>query len=150
MDIDDVITVVNNDVAASFCLSKGGWEGWLQCELWRHLTITKNEVAEREFPYPIGGAARCDLVTSRNGTALWVEIKAFGIFREGDETLFLDSIGVDVQKLSRKPAGALGLSIVVVPAAIGEAFHVALATRRWVNFERRDCDYASVYSLQVA
>lgn len=104
MNIEDVLAVVNTEAAVSLCLSKGGWEGWLQCELWRYLTIEKNESPEREVAYP-DSRNRCDLVASDDGTPLWVEIKAFGIFRTGDEDLFLDSIGLDIQKLSGKPPG---------------------------------------------
>lgn len=41
MDLDDVVTVVNNERVAALCLSKGGWEGWLQAELWYYLSIEK-------------------------------------------------------------------------------------------------------------
>lgn len=146
MDINDVLSVVNNEAAGSLCLSKGGWEGWLQCELWRYLTISKNESAEREVAYP-GSRDRCDLVVSFNGTPLWVEIKAFGIFREGDADRFLDSIGIDITKLANKPHGTNGLALVVVPKAIGDAFNQALKSRKWLGFERTDSKYAYVYHM---
>lgn len=146
MDINDVLTVVNSEAASSLCLSKGGWEGWLQCELWRYLTINKSESAEREVPYP-GSKNRCDLVAVSHGAPLWVEIKAFGIFREGDADRFLDSIGIDIMKLANKPHGANGLALVVVPKAIGDAFSEALRSRKWLGFERTDSAYASIYHM---
>jgi hypothetical protein len=146
MDINDVLTVVRSEAAVSLCLSKGGWEGWLQCELWRYLTIDKNESPEREVAYP-GGGERCDLVVSYNGAPLWVEIKCFGIFREGDANRFLDSIAKDIWKLDRKPAGAGGLALVVVPRAIGDAFNEALKSRNWLGFGRTDSEYALVYHM---
>ncbi len=146
MNLDDIMLVVDSETAGALCLSKGGWEGWLQCELWRHLTVTRNEVVEREIGYP-GGRERCDLLASYEGTPLWVEIKAFGIFREGDADRFLDSIGLDVMKLDRKPAATRGISVVVVPKAIGDAFHNALRSRRWLGYERKDGTYAAVYHM---
>jgi len=147
MDINDVLAVVDSDAAGSLCLSKGGWEGWLQCELWRYLTLGKDEVVERELAYP-GSRDRCDLVISSSAAPpLWVEIKAFGIFREGDADRFLDSIGLDMMKLEFKPHGARGLALVVVPTAIGDALHAALQARKWFGFERTNSKYASVYHL---
>jgi hypothetical protein len=146
MDIRDVLEVVNSEAASSLCLSKGGWEGWLQCELWRYLTIIKSESVERELAYP-GTRERCDLVVSFNGVPMWIEIKAFGIFREGDANRFLDSIGMDIMKLAKKPHGANGLALVVVPKAIGDAFNEALRSRKWLGFECTDSKYAFVYHM---
>lgn len=150
MDMKDVMAVVNTDAAASLALSKGGWEGWVQCELWRHLTL-KGETAERELPYPRPyHNMRCDLVTTApDHTPLWAEIKAFGIFREGDETRFLDGIAVDVQKLGDKPHGAIGLSLVMVPRAIEDTFRKALADRGWTNFKVEEGEYVSVFHMTV-
>ncbi|WP_233874624.1 hypothetical protein [Paraburkholderia adhaesiva] len=148
MDINDVIAVVDSEAAASLCLSKGGWEGWLQCELWSYLTTTRNESPEREVAYP-GRAERCDLVVMVNGVTTWVEIKAYGIFREGDTNRFLDSIGLDIMKLNQKPAGTQGLSLVVVQSAIRESFQAALQSRHWNGFNRTDAPSGrvSVYHM---
>jgi hypothetical protein len=146
MDINDVMAVVNRETAVTLCLSKGGWEGWLQCELWRYLTIDKNESAEREVAYP-GGRGRCDLVVSHDRAPLWVEIKCFGIFRDGDANRFMDSIAKDIWKLDRKPAGASGLALVVVPRAIGDAFNEALKARNWLGFQRMVSEHAFVYYM---
>ncbi len=146
MNLNDVIAVVNTEAAASLCLSKGGWEGWLQCELWRHLSINQRETVEREVAYP-GTRARCDLLASDNGVPLWVEIKCYGAFREGDADAFLDGIAADVGKLDGRPHGTRGLSLVVVPKAIGDSFGQALQARRWLGFQRTDAMYASVYHL---
>jgi hypothetical protein len=146
MDINDVLAVVNNERATSLGLSKGGWEGWLQCELWRHLTL-KGESAEREFPYP-GSAQRSDLVVNVNGQLpLWVEIKAFGVFREGDADRFLDGIGLDVMKLGARPDGTDGLMLVVVPKAIGDALTTAFVARQWHGFTRTDAAYLAIYHM---
>ncbi len=146
MNLNDVLAVVNTEAAASLCLSKGGWEGWLQCELWRHLSINQRESAEREVAYP-GTRARCDLVASDNGVPLWVEMKCYGIFRQGDEDAFLDGIAADVGKLETRPPGTHGLALVVVPKAIGDLFSQALQARRWLGFQRTDAAYASVYHM---
>lgn len=146
MNLNDVLAVVNTEAAASFCLSKGGWEGWLQCELWRYLSINQRETVEREVAYP-GSRARCDLVANDNGVPLWVEIKCYGAFREGDGDAFLDGIGADVGKLDGRPHGTHGLALVVVPKAIGDSFSQALQARRWLGFQRTDATYASVYHM---
>jgi hypothetical protein len=149
MEIGNVQRVVDNEVAGALCLSKGGWEGWLQCELWRHLAIVQGVAAEREVPYP-AGRERCDLVIQSPGSpAEWVEIKAFGVFREGDVDRFLDSIALDLMKLSGKPFGSIGCSLVVVPAAIGQAFAEALNSRRWVGYAQAHFRYASLYHMEI-
>jgi len=147
MDINDVLAVINNEAAVSLGLSKGGWEGWLQCELWRYLTY-QNRSAERELPYP-KGKARCDLVVNDTGQPpLWVEIKAFGHFREGDADRFLDGIALDVQKLPGRPPGTSGLMLVVIPKAISESFSSALASRKWLGFVATDAQFLTVYHME--
>ncbi len=148
MDLDDVMTVVNRESAAALSLSKGGWEGWIQCELWGYLSLVKNETVEREVPYPNSGQ-RCDLVVGSSPPQLWVEIKAFGIFREGDADRFLDSIAQDVYKLDNKPIGSSGLVLVIVPKGIGAAFGQALFRRGWRGFVNRDGEYVTVYYMQI-
>ncbi|MGS0894636.1 hypothetical protein ACVBGC_19200 [Burkholderia stagnalis] len=148
MDINDVLAVVNTEAAAALCLSKGGWEGWMQCELWRYLSINRQEAVEREVAYP-GGRERCDLVASAGGVPLWVEIKCYGIFREGDGDRFLDAIAKDLSKLDMKPPGARGLALVVVPKAIADSFDGALRARRWLGFQTTESLYARVYHLTI-
>ncbi|TAN06837.1 MAG: hypothetical protein EPN36_03655 [Rhodanobacteraceae bacterium] len=148
MEMQDILDVVNTAAAASLSLSKGGWEGWVQCELWRHL-VDKGESAEREAPYPVPYSnLRCDLVADADGTPLWVEIKAFGVFRHGDEVRFLDSVSTDVMKLGSKPEGAIGLAVVIVPNAIADSFRRALSDRGWHGFKVQEAEYVSVFHLQ--
>jgi len=90
---------------------------------------------EREVPYPDGGGARCDLVVSarpdREEPALWIELKAFGAFREGDEHAFLDLVALDLQKLDQTPSKARAVLLFVVPKAIGVELREALQDRGW-------------------
>ena len=74
INVQDVMHVADSERAARYSLSKGGWEGWLQCELWGYLGIDKspNLEVEREVRYP-NTNYYCDLVV---GGEIWVEIKA--------------------------------------------------------------------------
>lgn len=146
MDINDVLAVVNNEAAMTLALSKGGWEGWLQCELWRYLTH-KGESAERELAYP-GKSTRCDLFVQANGQPpLWAEIKAFGSFRDGDVARFLDSIAQDIAKLDDKPQGSAALALVVVPATLGDNFANMLRQRGWLGFNQATTPYLTIYHM---
>lgn len=149
MKMQDLIDVVNTPAATSLALSKGGWEGWVQCELWRHL-VDKGENVEREAPYPLPYSnMRCDLIAATgDGTPLWVEIKAFGIFRQGDEVRFLDSVSNDVLKLDRKPNDAIGLAVVIVPKTIEDSFRRALSDRGWHGFKVEEAEYVAVFYLE--
>lgn len=145
MNLQDLFAVVNTEHAAALSLSKGGWEGWLQAELWYYLNITKQppESTEREVQYP-RTQTYCDLVTSNNQ---WVEIKAFGIFREGDYQRFMDSIANDVMKMDRRPRGATGLVLVIVPIAIGDELKREFERRGWNGFTRVNAEYVSVFHM---
>lgn len=146
MDLNDLLAVVNTEHAAALSLSKGGWEGWLQAELWYYLNITKTptESTEREVKFP-QTQTYCDLMTSTNQ---WVEIKAFGIFREGDENRFMDGIALDVMKMDKRPNGATGLVWVVVPRAIGDELVRAFKDRGWNGFERTNAEYVSIFQMR--
>lgn len=147
MDLNDVLTIVNRPDAVNLCLSKGGWEGWLQCELWRYLTFVRDESVEREIAYP-NTSNRCDLVVSPSRSVqMWVEIKAYGLFRQGDENNFLDSIAADLYKLDNyKPKNTSGLMLVVVPAAIAASFNVAIS--RWAGVSISQGQYVSIFYWQ--
>ena len=147
--MNDVIAVVNSEHVATLSLSKGGWEGWLQCELWHYLSVEKKQSVEREVPYPTNSQQYCDLVIGGSAPQLWVELKAFGIFREGDENRFLDGIAVDVDKLHLKPAGSKGLALVVVPKGIGESFKAAILSRRLSGFQEQEETYVSLYYMDI-
>ncbi|WP_444931173.1 hypothetical protein ACJJIF_05150 [Microbulbifer sp. SSSA002] len=145
MDLGDVVAVVNRERVGVLCLSQGGWEGWLQCEIWAYLNAEKNpaESVEREVRYP-GADMYCDLVANGN---LWIELKAFGAFREGDEKRFMDSIAKDVWKIDQRPEGTKGLVLVVVPKAIGEDLVKGFYERGWTGFNRQDEEYVSLFYL---
>lgn len=114
--------IVDGEEASTLSLSKGGWEGWLQCELWLWLT-DEGVTVEREVPYP-EDAGRCDLVVEERH---WVELKAFGIFREKDERAFVESFLEDICKLESRPSGTSGLALLVVLHALNGAL---IATKR--------------------
>ena len=46
--LDAIDAVLNSEKASAIALSKGGWEGWLQCELWYELSIEQTTEVERE------------------------------------------------------------------------------------------------------
>ena len=33
--LEVAMSSVDSEMGGALCLSKGGWEGWLQCEMWR-------------------------------------------------------------------------------------------------------------------
>lgn len=98
------------------------------------------ESVEREVRYP--GTEYCDLVVGDN---LWVELKAFGIFREGGENRFMDGVARDVHKMNDKPNGTNGLVLVVVPKAIGTDLRDEFRNRGWTGFIQRDAKYVSLF-----
>jgi hypothetical protein len=138
-----LLTIVNGPKAGELSLSKGGWEGWLQCELWA--ALNSNKIAnEREVSFP-GTRKRCDLVVKQ---ILWIELKAYGIFREGDANEFLDAVAADVDKLiNERPKRTLGLLIVVVPNAIAESFSQAINERKWKGFTQKSYTYVTIYDM---
>lgn len=152
MDVDDIITVMDalNEKASALSLSKGGFEGWLQAELWYHLNIEKEESAEREVKYP-NSLTYCDLVCVETTTkpAHWVEIKAYGIFRDGDEPRFLDSIAADVMKIYGKPDNASGSVYFVVPKAISDKIESFLKLRGWLGFNRTESLSSYIYWVDI-
>jgi hypothetical protein len=148
MNLQDIVAIVNSEKAAALCLSKGGWEGWLQAELWYRCMMAREGV-EREKPFPNNQGIRCDLVGTDAGLEVWLELKAFGVFREGDVQRFLDGIGLDVQKLAYKPGGTKGVSIFVVPIAIQDTINRALASRKWQGYACERCNYALIYHMVI-
>ncbi|MEM7758647.1 MAG: hypothetical protein AAF298_11045 [Cyanobacteria bacterium P01_A01_bin.40] len=148
MDIKDVFAVINTEKAGAMCLSKGGWEGWLQCELWWHLSIEKKLEVEREVSYP-GSSKRCDLVLRNSNPELWIELKAYGVFREGDADRFLNAIATDVLKIEDLPSTANGLVLVVLPNAIAESFHSAINRRGWHGFKSAQGKYATIFHMSL-
>ncbi|NEO15398.1 MULTISPECIES: hypothetical protein [unclassified Moorena] len=146
MDLQDVREVVNSEGVAALSLSKGGWEGWLQCQLWAYLSLTKKQTVEREVLYP-NSRQRCDLVVGFADPKLWVELKAFGIFRTGDEEEFLNSIAYDVLKLKNRPNGSTALVLVILPKVSSEWFETAIEQGRWNGFEKQEEKYVNLYYM---
>jgi hypothetical protein len=147
--IESVLTIMESEKASALSLSKGGWEGWLQCELWANLSLKKQFSVERELPYPKKNT-RCDLVIASLEAIVWIEIKAYGIFRDGDEAAFLDSVAQDVYKLSsEKPEGSKGLSLVVVPTSISDNLEKEFISRKWAGFKQHKSKYVHLFYLEV-
>ncbi|MGP9823794.1 hypothetical protein ACT048_04865 [Ectopseudomonas khazarica] len=144
MDINDILAVMNNQKAYDLSTSKGGYEGWLQAELWHHLSQIPNADVEREFPYPESDF-RCDLVDRGQ----WVELKAFGKFRAGDENAFLDGIARDVWKLFELPADVPAWVYVVVPIDVGDRLLEKLKERRWLGFNIHHAEFISVLYMDA-
>ena len=151
MDLNDVKQVVNTEKATALSLSKGGWEGWLQCELWSYLSLTKKTTVEREVLYPNSDPQiYCDLVVGATAPQLWVELKAFGFFRENDVNRFLDGVAQDVHKLThQKPAGSKGLVLVVVPKAIGTSFDTGITNRGLHGFQKEQESHVNLYYMNI-
>lgn len=143
--ITSIIYLVNTEQkAAALALSKGGWEGWLQCELWLHLVMNSITV-ERELAYP-GMRLRCDLVVGDSQPRIWTEIKAFGIFREDEQ--FIEVIRQDALKLNSVPVGDTALLVVVVPkTAVG---HVVQQLKTvWLGFRHEDAETVGIFYLST-
>ncbi|UKO98628.1 hypothetical protein [Nostoc sp. UHCC 0870] len=138
--------ILNLHIVDAICLSKGGWEGWLQCELWVRLSLARRMTVEREVPYADGGY--CDLVVQGN-PELWVELKAFGVFREGDIPRFLDSVALDVQKLGTITIEKKALMILVIPNRSYELVKQQIIQRGWLGFLERRATYASIFYMPV-
>jgi len=149
MNIEDVVAVMNNEKAAALCLSKGGFEGWLQAELWCYLT-NKGYSVERELKYP-NKDAYCDLVYTPAGAgqlSQWIEVKAYGIFRSGTEARFLDGVANDVMKIMcDRPGSTNGAVFLIVPNAIGDALNTLIEQRKWFGFKRHVYELTSIYHL---
>lgn len=147
LEIKDVIAVIGNDENVSMCLSKGGWEGWLQCELWKYLGNVKKITAEREMPYPYPNSRKkCDLCVGFDQNQ-WVEIKAFGQFREGDERKFIRNVEKDIDKMKLRPTGSKGLILTIVPASFSDNFRSLLA-RSNLPFQESNGGIIYIFSLR--
>ncbi len=150
MDISHVMKIVDTEAAATIALGKGGWEGWLQCELWKRLLLAGVPDVERELAYPAAqGRERCDLVDGSTQPAQWIEIKAWGHFRAGEGDKFLDAIAHDREKLGRRPPGTTGLMVVAIPNATSDDFEKAIAKRRWDGAQRHVGEFVTVYAATV-
>jgi hypothetical protein len=162
MRINDLLNVVaeimNQPVAQAICLSTGGWEGWLQCQLWYALTQRIHPVqADREVQYP-NAQQRCDLVVALNpnkpgqpaydigqNVEVWIEIKALGGNQVNNLDNFINGIRNDVLKLNNR--NVPGLSIVVVPKLFRDELEGAFNHNNWQGFIRRDIQNSSAYYL---
>ena len=91
-----VVCQARDEALNTLCLSKGGWEGWLQCQLYLDMRIPQQdwwwnpdgvsrEKMRREVAYPSGGE-RCDLVIGNLVQGeWWIEIKAYGSGRTASD-----------------------------------------------------------------
>ena len=122
--------VLSSRRAEALALSKGGWEGWIQCELWNAVNDAGTTV-ERERQYP-GFNLYCDLVCALDGRDYWIELKAYGIFQTKDAARFLDAYANDVMKLNSAPRDAGKLALLVVPENIGQQLAQTIK-QRWTG-----------------
>ncbi|MEQ9862643.1 hypothetical protein OI450_07060 [Pectobacterium cacticida] len=152
MDVNDIIYVLEaqDEKAAALSLSKGGFEGWVQAELWYYMNIVKGEPVAREVRYP-DSLTYCDLVCDATMTspAQWVEVKAYGIFRDGDEMRFLDGVSTDVMKIYGKPSDATGSVYLIVPKAISGKIEALIKRRGWNIFQRAESVYVYIYHADI-
>ncbi|MEO1641917.1 MAG: hypothetical protein AAFR74_01170 [Pseudomonadota bacterium] len=123
-----LVDTMASQKAQTLALSKGGWEGWLQCEMWAAVSQAGVSI-ERELQYPDSNTF-CDLVCQIDNNPTWIELKAFGIFQKSNSNKFLDSFAIDVGKLDRAPDGVSKLAILVVPKSIGDVL-IHLVSERW-------------------
>lgn len=129
---------LNNKQPTEISNSKGGWEGWLQAELWYDITFSENLVVGREVALP-GGGGRCDLVIE----ALWVELKCFSAFTYPNIEGFITACKEDAVKL-RDYAGGDGVAVSILPKYTGAQDFVgqALAEDGWAFGEN---DYLYIW-----
>lgn len=137
--------ILESREAQALALSKGGWEGWLQCELWNRVSDSGITI-ERELKYP-GFNTYCDLICSLDKRECWIELKAFGYLREVDINTFLDSFANDVLKLDAAPKGAAKLALLVIPRNIGEKATLKIYNR-WPAIQVFTLDVMDLFLLK--
>ena len=123
-----LLTILSSRRAQALSLSKGGWEGWLQCELWNAVGDAGTTI-ERERKYP-GYNQFCDLVCVLDLSEHWIEIKAFGQFQEAKARVFLDTFANDVLKLEGAPKDAQKIAALIVSNNIGGSL-IEMVKSRW-------------------
>lgn len=151
MNLETIITVLNAQAgkAAALSLSKGGFEGWLQAELWYLINTTIGESADREVAYSNGSV--CDLVcydVMRNGEKAnqWVELKALGEFREASVKGFIRDVIYDLSKIKYRPQNTFGSVYLVVPKGLVTAIHEILVLDGTADrFSVLESDYGYIY-----
>ncbi|MDU4841260.1 MAG: hypothetical protein E6X49_08935 [Leclercia adecarboxylata] len=152
MNVMDIIALMNANKEKNYalCLCKGGFEGWLQVELWYYLNILMGVSASREVAYPIGGGY-CDLVCDARGgyPAQWIEIKAFGAFRDGDERRVLESVGEDIVKIQRRPQGTAGAVYFLVPKAVAENVEAVIKEKQINYFQKKETAHSTIFYVEV-
>lgn len=135
-----LLEVLKTDRAKELFLSKGGWEGWLQCELWSKLNMDFCISTQREIKYDLLNYF-CDLVVD---DLWWVEIKAFGLFRGNDVNNFVGGVIRDVDKINHRPIGTYGVVFCIVAAASNEIFKDSLGDR-WPGHVVKYCGETVIY-----
>lgn len=141
--MDALLKVLNTERAKELFLSKGGWEGWLQCELWSRLNMDYRLSTEREIKYDLL-SYYCDLVIQEE---VWVELKAFGLFRENDLSNFVAGVIRDVDKINHRPLKTHGIVFCVVATASSEMFKESLCDG-WPGHIVKDNGETQIY-MQV-
>lgn len=146
--IDLVKIIVNYDQkAATLALSRGGWKDWFLCELWLQF-LYQNCSAERNFAYP-GNPSICDTVVARKNPSdglVWIEVQAFDVFMESQESRFIDMAQRDIEALQTlRPQTDLGLMIILVPISIGTQIHQFLSNPG-SGFTRTDMPTMAIYT----
>lgn len=137
--------VLSSPKAHALALSIGGWEGWLQCEIW-NLVSEAGQSIERELKYP-GYNQYCDLVCELDQQASWIELKAFGQFQQTRTDSFFDSFANDVLKLQGAPNGVARLALLVVPRNIGDVLIEKIA-KRWSGIKSDKSEKAILFFLR--
>lgn len=112
---------MSEDKASIMALSKGGWEGWLQCEYWNALNL-QGVSTEREQQYP-NQTTRCDMLCKPGGNPLlYIELKALSEFQGYNVSNFYNNAAQDLIKLHQmKPSSIPGLALIVIPRGLSNA-----------------------------
>jgi len=144
--VNTLSKIVNKEFAVTLSLSKGGWEGWLQCELWYIMSIYDKKEVEREVAYPSPqNKKRCDLVI-KSDKDIWIELKAFGIFRKSSVPDFVKKVEKDVKKIKDyRPANTQGFAFVVVPNTIATDFEEGLKESDLDGFTSSPREYSTLF-----
>ena len=105
------------------CQSRGGWEGWLQAEMFAYFLKHSNMLAYREVGTYTKHRQACDLLMQRRTRTGWqdegiVELKAIGLSRNWREfyaAALRDLKKLETDKISPKYSHLKRASIVVLP-----------------------------------
>jgi hypothetical protein len=130
--LNAILTEQKNAIG-EFSQSSGGWEGWLQIEMWKRWDYGK--VYREESVW--GDRRAIDLWFPE--TKFGVELKCLGLKRTEDKndifsktytkySAFAEGVLTDVEKVATLPQGGTGIAIVVIPTWLPEAQVLKLKT----------------------